>query len=69
VQPQDCLVFEDAPSGVRAGIAAGCRVLGVLGTHSAEELREAGANWIVDSLTRVRTETRDGRIAVIIESV
>jgi mannitol-1-/sugar-/sorbitol-6-phosphatase len=69
VQPQDCLVFEDAPSGVRAGIAAGCRVLGVLGTHSAEELREAGANWIVDSLTRVRTETRDGWIAMIIESV
>jgi mannitol-1-/sugar-/sorbitol-6-phosphatase len=69
VQPQDCLVLEDAPSGVRAGIAAGCRVLGVLGTHSAEELREAGANWIVDSLTRVRTETRDGWIAMIIESV
>jgi len=69
VQPQDCLVFEDAPSGVRAGIAAGCRVLGVLGTHTAEELREAGAHWIVNSLTNVRTETHDGRVAVMIESV
>lgn len=68
VQPQDCLVFEDAPSGVRAGIAAGCRVLGVLGTHTAEELREAGANWIVSSLTKVRTEVHDGRIAVVIEN-
>src|SRR6185437_7152349 len=56
VKPQDCLVFEDAPSGVRAGVAAGCKVLGVLGTHSAEELREAGANWIVSSLTKVRAE-------------
>jgi mannitol-1-/sugar-/sorbitol-6-phosphatase len=68
VQPQDCLVFEDAPSGVRAGIAAGCRVLGVLGTHTAEELRAAGANWIVSSLTKVRTEVHDGRIAVVIEN-
>lgn len=69
VQPQDCLVFEDAPSGVRAGIAAGCRVLGVLGTHSAEELRNAGATWIVSSLTDVRTETRGGQIAVLIDPV
>ena len=69
VQPEDCLVFEDAPSGVRAGVAAGCSVLGVLGTHNAEELREAGAKWIVNSLTKVRTETRDGRIAVMIDAI
>ena len=68
VQPQDCLVFEDAPSGVRAGVAAGCKVLGVLGTHSAEELREAGANWIVSSLTKVRIENRSGRIGVLIDT-
>lgn len=49
----DCLVVEDAPSGVGAGIAAGCRVLGVLGTHSETELRAAGASWIVQSLEDV----------------
>jgi hypothetical protein len=43
-------------------------VLGVLGTHSAGELREAGASWIVSSLTKVRTESRDGRITVLIET-
>lgn len=69
IQPQDCLVVEDAPSGVRAGVAAGCRVLGVLGTHNAEELREAGANWIVSSLKNVRTETHEGRIAILIEAL
>jgi sugar-phosphatase len=68
VSAPDCLVFEDAPSGVRAGVAAGCRVLGVLGTHDAEELRAAGANWIVNSLTKVRTESRGERIAVVIEA-
>ena len=46
--PEECIVVEDAPSGVGAGIAAGIRVLGVLGTHTAEELN--AANWIVESL-------------------
>ena len=47
-RPEECVVVEDAPSGVGAGKAAGCRVLAVLGTHSAENLR--GADWIVESL-------------------
>jgi sugar-phosphatase len=51
LRAEDCLVVEDAPSGVGAGLAAGCRVLGVVGTHSAAEL--AGAQWIVGSLEGV----------------
>jgi sugar-phosphatase len=47
-RPEECVVVEDAPSGVGAGKTAGCRVLGVLGTHSAAEL--AGADWVVESL-------------------
>jgi sugar-phosphatase len=53
----ECLVVEDAPSGVGAGVAAGCRVLGVLGTHSEPELRAAGASWIVRSLEDVSAQT------------
>ena len=57
--PEECVVVEDAPSGVGAGVAAGCRVLGVLGTHSAEELGEA--DWVVDSLEGLGvTVTGDG---------
>jgi mannitol-1-/sugar-/sorbitol-6-phosphatase len=52
-----CVVVEDAPSGIVAGVAAGCRVLGVLGTHSAAELRAAGASWVVRTLEDVRAET------------
>ena len=57
VAPADCLVVEDAPSGVHAGKAAGCRVLGVLGTSTAEELFAAGADWVVASLEHVRAES------------
>ncbi len=47
-RPEECVVVEDAPSGVGSGLAAGCRVLGVLGTHSKDDLHEA--NWLLDSL-------------------
>ncbi len=46
--PRECVVVEDAPSGVGAGVAAGCRVMAVLGTDSTEELR--AADWVVASL-------------------
>jgi sugar-phosphatase len=47
-RPEECVVVEDAPSGVGAGKAAGCQVLAVLGTHPAAELGEA--DWVVGSL-------------------
>ncbi len=51
---EDCIVVEDAPAGIRAGLAAGCRVLGVLGTHTAEEI--AAATWLVTDLTMVHAD-------------
>jgi len=48
LRPAECIVVEDAPSGVGAGKAAGGRVLAVLGTHLPEELQ--GAEWVVRSL-------------------
>ena len=58
LKAEDCVVVEDAPSGVGAGIAAGCRVLGVLGTHSAEELR--AATWVAESLDTVEVVAQAG---------
>ena len=49
--PGECVVVEDAPSGVGSGKAAGCRVLAVLGTEPVEELR--AADWVVRSLEDV----------------
>jgi sugar-phosphatase len=41
VPPERCLVVEDTPPGLAAGIAAGMRVLGVTTTHSREALSSA----------------------------
>jgi beta-phosphoglucomutase len=43
VTPADCLVFEDAVVGINAARAAGMKVIGVLTTHSKEELATADA--------------------------
>jgi len=50
VAPMDCLVVEDAPSGLEAGKAAGCRCLGITSTFDGEKLRAAGANWTATDL-------------------
>ena len=51
---QKCVVVEDAPAGVRAGIAAGCAVVAVTGTTSREFLDEA--DLVVDSLRELTPE-------------
>jgi len=67
--PADCLVVEDAPSGVGAGIAAGCSVLGVLGTHTEKELRAAGASWIVRSLEEVSAQTSPNGVTLHLRAI
>jgi len=47
----DCLVVEDAVSGIEAAKAAGCRCLAVTSSFDAAALKEA--DWICDSLVNV----------------
>jgi mannitol-1-/sugar-/sorbitol-6-phosphatase len=68
-RPEDCIVIEDAPSGVGAGKAAGCRVLGVLGTHTEAELREAGADWVVRSLEDMSGTPATGGLLVSFDAL
>lgn len=53
-RPEDCLVIEDAVSGIRAGHAAGAKVLAVVGTFLADKLAEADA--LVHSLAHISVE-------------
>lgn len=45
--PGECVVLEDSPSGVRAGVAAGVPVIGLTSGQSEEALRSSGACWVV----------------------
>jgi beta-phosphoglucomutase len=54
LKPLECLVVEDAVSGIRAGRAAGCRCLAV--TTSFEESALHEADWICSSLLNVPEE-------------
>lgn len=65
----ECIVVEDAPSGVGAGVAAGCRVLGVLGTHSEADLRAAGVSWVVRSLEDVRAKATQNGLTLSFEAL
>jgi glycerol 3-phosphatase-1 len=52
-QNPSVLVLEDAPAGIRAGKAAGFKVVALATTHSLEQLKEAGADWIVRDMQSV----------------
>jgi sugar-phosphatase len=53
---RECVVLEDAPAGILAGKAAGARVLALRTTAPEAELREAGADWIVDDCAELLVE-------------
>lgn len=51
--PSQCLVVEDAPSGLTSARAAGCATLAVVSTHEAHELE---ADLVVPDLSHVTFE-------------
>ena len=53
VPPARCLVIEDSPSGVLAGKAAGCTVIGFAGVISGDQLLAAGAERVITHLDQV----------------
>ncbi len=65
--PADCLVVEDAPAGISAGRAAGCSVLGVLGTHVLAELSDA--TWVVPSLSAVHASVGEQGVLLSMDAV
>jgi len=52
--PEECVVFEDAASGTKAGRAAGCTVIATTFSHSIESL--AAAHYLIPDVTAVGVE-------------
>ena len=58
IDPRACVVVEDSPTGIRAGVAAGARVIAFTGAgHAApdEVLRGAGAHEIARDAAELRS--------------
>ena len=56
----DCIVVEDAPAGVRAGKAAGARVIGFPTTTAPRDLEAAGADWIAANCAAITAHNGEG---------
>ncbi|GKT97799.1 glycerol 3-phosphatase 1 [Fusarium langsethiae] len=54
------LVLEDSPAGIRAGKAAGCKVLGLVTSHTVEQVVAAEPDWVVRDLSSVEVLRSEG---------
>jgi HAD superfamily hydrolase (TIGR01509 family) len=57
-----CVVFEDSPSGIRAGVASGATVIAVCTSHERSKIENCGAHYIVENMEKVKCEAIDGQL-------
>lgn len=61
----EVLVLEDSPAGIKAGKAAGCKVLGLVTSHTVEQVVAAEPDWVVKDLDSVRVvRQEDGKMTL-----
>ncbi len=67
--PNDCIVIEDAPAGVRAGKSAGAKVIAFTTTVQSTEVLRAGADWILENCAGIRLlDAKQGLSLALVES-
>ena len=67
LNPEECVVFEDAESGTLAGRAAGCVVIATTFSHDAESL--SAAHYLVKDVTRVRVRNLAGEQGIVLSFI
>jgi sugar-phosphatase len=60
-----CVVFEDAPAGIRSGKAAGALVIALPTTSSPADLEQAGADWIISGYDHLAVGKSNNRANLI----
>lgn len=48
VQPEEAIVFEDSPAGIRSAIQTGIETIGVASTHEPEHLQDLGVGMVIE---------------------
>ena len=59
LKAEECIVVEDAITGIKAGVAAGCKCIAVTTTSSAEVLLEAGASLSMEDYSTLTIDDLD----------
>lgn len=49
----ELVAFEDSPAGIQSAKAAGCRTIGLVTSHTLEEVIAAGPDWVLNDLESV----------------
>ena len=62
-----CVVFEDSPSGIRAGVASGAIVIAVCTSHEQSKIEHCGAHFIVDNMESVEVEIEHGHLRFAVQ--
>ena len=62
-----CVVFEDSPSGIRAGVASGAIVIAVCTSHERSKIEHCGAHFIVDNMESVKVEIEHGHLRFAVQ--
>jgi mannitol-1-/sugar-/sorbitol-6-phosphatase len=65
VDPARCVVFEDAPAGLRAGRAAGMTTVALTTTHQAHEL---DADLVVENLSALSAVVTGGNVEISVRT-
>ena len=60
VPASECVVFVDAPAGIRAGKTAGASVIALPTTSPENELKSAGADWILPGYSHLSLASTNG---------
>ncbi|KAF8311599.1 HAD-like protein [Clavulina sp. PMI_390] len=58
-----CVVFEDSPSGIRAGVASGAIVVALCTSHERAKIEHCGAHYLIENMDQIKcSQLDDGRL-------
>ncbi|KZP11967.1 HAD-like protein [Athelia psychrophila] len=66
-EAKNTIVFEDSPSGIRAGVASGATVIAVCTSHERSKIENCGAHYIVEDMSKVHCYPEGDRLRFTVE--
>ncbi|KIY51884.1 HAD-like protein [Fistulina hepatica ATCC 64428] len=63
-----CVVFEDSPSGIRAGVASGATVIALCTSHDRSKIENCGAHYVVENMEKIHCKFDGTKLVFTIES-